>query len=158
MNKYLIGFLFCFSLLLSSCTPNSNVSFLNSLNIIPLENKIFIVSKNFKVQVDNKVIIIPSGFQTDFASIPRIFWSIQSPYDYKNIAPSILHDYQYTCPNNLTRSKIDDIFYSALIDNRVNPVVAYVFWLAVRLGGYSHFNKDNYCAITDHNNHKKISS
>lgn len=158
MRNILIGLLFSFSLFLTSCAPNENVNFLNAINVIPLENNVFILSKKLTVQIDDYIVVIPKGFQTDFASIPRIFWPIQSPYDYKNIAPAILHDYQYTCPNNLTRSKIDSIFYSSLIDNRVNPVVAYAFWVAVRIGGLSHYNKDNYCAVENKKYNEKISS
>lgn len=158
MKNYLIGFLFCFSLFLSSCAPNQDVNFLNKLNVIPLVDNTFVLSKDLKILIDESIVVIPAGFQTDFASIPRIFWPIQSPYDYKNIGPAILHDFQYTCPNNLSRRKIDDIFYSALIDNRVNPVVAYGFWLAVRIGGQSHFNKDNHCAIEGNYKNKKIPS
>lgn len=149
--------MFMFALLLSTCSPNENINFLNELNLSPVSDGVFELERKFIIQIDSETIIIPKGFQSDFASIPRVFWSVQSPYDYKNIAPAILHDYQYTCPNNLSRSKIDSIFYSALIDNRVNPVVAYAFWLAVRVGGSSHFNKDNHCAIADKEYNQKIS-
>lgn len=149
--------MFMFALLLSTCSPNENINFINELHLSPVEEGIFKLEKKFIVQVDNYTITIPKGFHSDFASIPRVFWSLQSPYDYKNIAPAILHDYQYTCPNNLTRRQIDSIFYSALIDNRVNPVVAYAFWIAVRVGGSSHFNKDNHCAIADKEYNQKIS-
>jgi hypothetical protein len=158
MKKYLVGFLVCFSLLLSTCAPNENVNFLSQVNVIPINDEVFVLAQKFTVQVDEDLFVVPQGFQTDFASIPRIFWGIAAPFDYKNIAPAILHDYQYSCPNNLSRSKIDSIFYSSLIDNRVNPIVAYVFWLAVRIGGLTHFNKDNHCAVTDKNYYKKISS
>lgn len=150
--------MFCIALLLSTCSPNEDVNFLNELNLSPVNDDVFKLEKKFLVQVDKNFFIIPKGFETDFASIPRILWPIQSPYDYKNIAPAILHDYQYSCPNNFTRRQIDSIFYSALIDNKVNPVVAYAFWLAVRIGGLSHFNKDNHCAIADKEYNKKISS
>lgn len=149
--------MFMFALLLSTCSPNENINFINELHLSPVEEGIFKLEKKFIVQVDNYTITIPKGFHSDFASIPRVFWPVQSPYDYKNIAPAILHDYQYTCPNNLTRRQIDSIFYSALIDNRVNPVVAYAFWIAVRVGGSSHFNKDNHCAIADKEYNQKIS-
>ena len=149
--------MFMFAILLSTCSPNENINFLNELNLSPVTDGVFELERKFIIQIDSETIIIPKGFQSDFASIPRVFWPVQSPYDYKNIAPAILHDYQYTCPNNLSRSKIDSIFYSALIDNRVNPVVAYAFWLAVRVGGDSHFNKDNHCAIADKEYNQKIS-
>jgi hypothetical protein len=149
MKKTLLPFLFIASLFLTTCAPNENVEFLNSLSLSPKKNNNFVLSDDFKIRVDDNLLIIPKGFETDLASIPRVFWPIAAPHEYKNIAPAIIHDYQYTCPKNLTREKIDSIFYSSLIDNRVNPVVAYGFWLAVRVGGASHFIQDIDCAITD---------
>lgn len=119
-----------------------------------------------RVIVDNDKYVIPQHFKTDLASIPRVLWSIYSPLDSKTIIPAILHDYlyqypktssKYQFPEKLTRKKIDSIFYSSLIDNRVNPIVAYQYWLAVRIGGASHFNTGNYCAIKSKEDNKKIS-
>lgn len=132
-----------------SWMPNEHVTFVNHPEIIPVTDNLFEVNNKLKVQVDNRLFIVPKHFQTDLASIPRIFWPIESPLDYNNIAPAILHDYLYACPNGLSKLKIDSIFYSSLIDNGASPVVAYVFWLAVRVGGVSFFKKDNYCAVED---------
>lgn len=38
---------------------------------------------------------IPKGFQTDFATIPRIFWPLLAPSDDTILVPSIIHDYLY---------------------------------------------------------------
>jgi hypothetical protein len=152
----LAGLLICASFL-STCTPNENINFLNKISVTPVNDGVFKLNSRLVVEVDNKLITIPKGFITDFASIPKIFWSIQSPYDIKTIGPSILHDYLYTCPNNLTRQKIDSIFHSSLIDNLVNPVKSYLYWLAVRIAGSGHFNKDNHCAIASKEYNQKVS-
>lgn len=39
---------------------------------------------------------IPSGFKTDFASIPRLFWSFIAPSDSTILVPAIAHDYLYS--------------------------------------------------------------
>ena len=157
MTKFIVPIVFLFSLFLTTCAPNENIEFLDDLSLTPLKDNFFVLRDDYRVRIDDDILIIPKGFKTDLASIPRFFWPIAAPHDYKNIAPAVIHDYQYTCPNNLTRKQIDSIFYSSLIDNRVNPVVAYGFWLAVRIGGSSHFSKDNNCAITDKDYYKKIS-
>jgi len=41
---------------------------------------------------------IPQGFETDFASIPRIFWPILPPTGRYSKA-AVLHDYLYGLPN-----------------------------------------------------------
>ena len=47
-----------------------------------------------KGQEHLKPVNVPVGFVTDFASIPRIFWSVLPP-DGKYTHPAIVHDYLY---------------------------------------------------------------
>jgi hypothetical protein len=152
----LAGLIICASFL-STCSPNENVNFVGVVRVTPINDGVFQLNQNLIADIDDKPVIIPKGFITDFASIPKLFWSVESPFDMKTIAPSILHDYLYTCPNNLSRQKIDSIFYSSLIDNLVNPVKSYLYWLAVRIAGSSHFNKDNHCAIASKEYNQKVS-
>ena len=41
------------------------------------------------------MLVIPVGFVTDFASVPRLFWSAISPIGHYNLA-SVIHDFFYT--------------------------------------------------------------
>lgn len=143
--------------ILPTCSPEHDISFPDVPLIEPLENGLFELQENLIADDSQRRYVVPKGFVTDFASIPRVLWPVFSPIDYKTISPAILHDYLYTCPNDLTRAEIDSIFYSSLIDNRVNPVVAYAYWIAVRLGGNSHFNAGNHCAIASKEYNQKIS-
>lgn len=57
-------------------------------------------------------IVVPRGFTTDLATIPRILWSIFPPHDYYAKA-AILHDYMYK--NALgSKKEADLVFYEAL--------------------------------------------
>jgi hypothetical protein len=50
------------------------------------------------VIVENNIgetVIIPEGFETDFASVPKIFWSLISTVGHYNLA-ALVHDYYYT--------------------------------------------------------------
>jgi len=48
------------------------------------------------VQLSNgDVLVIPCGFVTDFASVPKFLWSLIAPIGHYNLA-SIIHDYFYT--------------------------------------------------------------
>lgn len=81
------------------------------------------------------LIIVPTGFITDFASIPKFMWSIAgAPSEY---APSAtIHD--YLCRNKIfARKECDKVFYRAMIYSGVNKVKAMLFYLAVR--GYSNW-------------------
>lgn len=51
---------------------------------------------------------IPVGFQTDFASVPKVFWSLISSIGKYNLA-SIIHDYFYTT-HLLDRKSSDEEF------------------------------------------------
>lgn len=81
------------------------------------------------------LIIVPTGFITDFASIPQFMWSIAgAPSEY---APSAtIHD--YLCRNKIfARKECDKVFYRAMIDSGVVRIKAILFYMAVR--GYSHW-------------------
>lgn len=92
-----------------------------------------------KVTIDGKKYIVPKDFETDLASIPRVLWPIFAPQYSGFVAPAILHDYLYRCPNNITRQYADEVLYSALISKDITPFVASKFYLGVRLFGGSHF-------------------
>lgn len=58
--------------------------------------------------VDGEIKIeAPSGFVTDFNSVPRIFWSRFPPSYYP--AAGVIHDYLYRNPHGYTRGEVDGI-------------------------------------------------
>lgn len=97
------------------------------------------------VTINDKEVNIPPNFDTDLASIPRWLWAIIAPSRSDFIAPSILHDYLYACPNGYKRQEADEIFYNALIDNGVSKLGAYEMYLAVRIFGQAYFGDDGSC-------------
>ena len=54
-----------------------------------------------------KQYIVPVGFETDLASIPKCFWWYVSPMDSELMKPAILHDYLYRHPERINWGKID---------------------------------------------------
>jgi hypothetical protein len=145
----------CFLL---SCTPKHNINFINEVQLKPIADNQYILLNNYKAFDGTRMYTVPKGFVTDFASIPRFLWPLFNPNEFKVIPPAILHDYLYYCPNGISRAEVDSIFYSSLIDNLVNPVKAYTYYLAVRLGGWRHFNRDNHCASSEKEYSQKISN
>lgn len=138
------GLVFIFSIYLSlaymvGCAHFHPVKFYNEPCIIPFIGYDYKTCKAIRVSVDEKKYIIPKGFETDLASIPRLLWPIFAPQYSGFVAPAILHDYLYRCPNNITRQYADEVLYSALIAENVTAFTASKFYLGVRLFGGSHF-------------------
>lgn len=59
-----------------------------------------------------EVIIVPAGFVTDFASVPRVFWSIISPID-NHANAAVVHDYMYQT-NYASKLECEYIFREAM--------------------------------------------
>jgi len=97
------------------------------------------------------IIVIPKGFITNFASIPRLFWSIYPPLGYGkgfNYAKSaMLHDFLYTsnaknsAGQRYTRKEADEIFLESMLAVGVYRFNAYLFWICVRLFGRKNYER-----------------
>ncbi|CAB4149030.1 Campylobacter phage CGC-2007, Cje0229 [uncultured Caudovirales phage] len=139
MPKYLAAL---FVILVAGCIPvpsnDFEVTFHDVACIKPFKGYHYLTCKNLDVSINHITIIIPQDYQTDLASIPRWLWPFVAPTNSSFIAPSILHDYLYSC-KGYTRREADDIFYRALIKNEVNMLRAYEMYLAVRIFGGKHY-------------------
>ena len=80
------------------------------------------------------IIQVPVKFITDFASVPRIFWSIISPIDEHGKA-AVLHDYLYYT-GFYSRKKSDLIFLEALEVLKVKKWKRICMYYSVRLFGW----------------------
>jgi len=91
-----------------------------------------IVTVNFR---DRKYsYVVPVGFETDFASVPRALWWFISPTDYPALRASLLHDYLYRV-GSCTREWADRLFYQKLIEDGMPKWKAWLMYMAVRLFG-----------------------
>jgi hypothetical protein len=83
-----------------------------------------------------EIIVIPVGTVTDFASIPRLFWTIigHPAQTYRRAA--VLHDYLYQ-EQFCTRKKADKLFYEAMRQDGVWWHKAQIIHKAVRIGGWA---------------------
>lgn len=79
------------------------------------------------------VVRVPKGFKTDFASVPRLFWSIIPP-DGKYSQAAVLHDYVYQ-KHTFERKKCDQIFLEAMKVLGVSWWKRRTMYRAVRLFG-----------------------
>lgn len=91
-----------------------------------------------------ELIIVPRGFDTDFASVPRALWSIYPPFgSYQQAA--VIHDFLYyeqrLGEEPLTRAQADAIFLSAMESTNVGWLTRKIIYSAVRVGGWVYWNK-----------------
>lgn len=82
----------------------------------------------------DNIIVVPEGFVTNFASIPRLFWPVISPVDDHGKA-AVVHDYcYYYAPYD--RKLCDYIFREALTVLNVKPWKVWCMYKLVRWFGW----------------------
>jgi hypothetical protein len=96
----------------------------------------------------SETIIVPEGFLTDFASIPRALWVAMPPTGAYGKA-AVIHDYLYrlgglvphavtpdgTTYRRFSRAECDQIFRDAMKVLGVGRTLRTLMWMGVRAGG-----------------------
>lgn len=88
---------------------------------------------------DGEHIVVPRGFITDLASIPkplRAVLDVNGP----SRAPAVLHDWLY-CSHIVSRDRADDLLRIALETRGVGVIERNAFWSGVRAFGWLYWNK-----------------
>ena len=103
---------------------------------------VFTVLYNYRVFFDGKNFLIPAGFESDGASVPRFFWRIVCPpLDHRAVRAGVAHDYIYrTQPEDWTRREADLMFLAFLIEDGLPPFRARLAYLGVRFFGRRAWN------------------
>jgi hypothetical protein len=89
-------------------------------------------------------ITVPAGFNTDFASVPRVPFAYMFFGD-KAHREAILHDYCYR-KNSIpivTESQANNLFFEAMTLRGKPAWVRYTMYWGVCLGGWTSFHKFN---------------
>lgn len=95
-----------------------------------------------------ETIVVPAGFVTDLASIPRLVWSFYPP-DGPWVKAAVIHDFLYdtqgdgrwnkhvgvTRPTSYSRAEADNILREGMADRAIGWWEQTVIWTSVRLGG-----------------------
>ena len=85
------------------------------------------------------VIRVPAGFETDFASVPRLLWPLLPPTGSYGKA-AVLHDYLYATQQiagqPISRSRADEVFLEAMKVLGVRPLKRLLVYWGVRVGGW----------------------
>ena len=87
--------------------------------------------------------IVPEGFITDYASVPRLLWSIFPPNGQRYGVAAIVHDLIYrNLQRFFTRKQADHILFQVMEIYGTKRITRWCIWLGVRLGGASAWSKN----------------
>lgn len=90
-------------------------------------------------QDSGMAVVVPVGFKTDFASIPRLFWRILPPIgEYGKAA--VVHDFLYASQTG-SREWCDGVFLEAMTVLNVPAWKRYAMYHAVRFFGWLAWNQ-----------------
>jgi len=116
--------------------------FLTELLLEPVNSRIWKVMAPFEYETNIKpghIIYVKKGFLTDFATVPRMLWTIFPPWD-KYGKAAVIHDYLYD--NRLYERKIcDKIFDEAMGVLKVPWWKRKVMYYSVRAFGWLYYPK-----------------
>lgn len=123
--------------------------FTSKLEVEPLDGKYWRLTKGFEYHVgcypSDEVIVVPEGFVTDFASVPKVFWPIISPVG-KHGKAAVIHDFCYATAC-YSRLRSDSIFEEGMRvlnveawkrETLYNGVVLFGWW-----AWYKHRRREN---------------
>lgn len=106
----------------------------------------WILKESFSVEVSAHLaapplnsILIPAGFKTDLASVPKVP-GIYALFKGSCRRAALIHDYIYST-GTVSRKTADDIFYHEMLKENVPVWKAKLMWLAVRVFGKGRYNR-----------------
>lgn len=82
---------------------------------------------------DLKPVSVPTGFVTDFASVPTVFWTVL-PRDGVYVYAAVLHDYLYWIQDR-ARADADRVLLACMEEFSVDAVSRRAVYWGVRAGG-----------------------
>lgn len=101
------------------------------LEALPGDNGWRLISE-FRVAVDFDTIVVPVGFETDLASVPRLplaYWLAGG----RGRRAAVVHDYLYA--TRKPKAYADNVFYAAMLADGISRPIAWSMYLAVHLFG-----------------------
>ena len=103
-----------------------------------------------RIDFAGKSFVIPRGFESDGASVPRFFWRLVCPpLDHRAVRAGVAHDWIYrTQPEDWTRKEADKMFLCFLIEDGLPPFRARLAYWGVRLGGWRAWNENRAAKAT----------
>lgn len=94
----------------------------------------WVLAQPLEYKGNRDTFIVPVGFATDFASVPRAFWSLFPPYG-RHTKAAVLHDFLYVAQIT-SRKDADGIFLRVMKELGTSWVRRRIMHRAVRLAGW----------------------
>jgi Protein of unknown function (DUF1353) len=110
--------------------------FLTECDLTPLSDGLHWRLKSrlvFRSANIEELISVPSGFVTDLASVPRLFWNILPPFCIAQEA--CVHDWIYR-NHTFSRMVCDVLLYEMMLAERRHWLMRWTIYIGVRLGGW----------------------
>ena len=116
---------------------------ITELKTTPIDDKYWLVNEEYRYQTSKGLVVVPKGFRTDYASVPKIFRNIINTYG-KHGRAAVVHDWLYSsrCEVNISRAEADKIFLEIMVEWNVKKYKRILMYILVRMFGGSHFRKD----------------
>jgi hypothetical protein len=107
----------------------------------------YVVSFNFKGEVNNRTITVPKGMLTDLASVPRAAWALVAPVG-PHLEASIVHDFLYIAWQDLGRQPqsndwefADNVMHAGMVEAGVDKSQIAMIYAALRGFGWPVYKK-----------------
>ena len=112
-------------------------------NVTPLdtETERWLLTADYADEISGFQFVVPAGFITDGASIPRVLWRICGhPMSTKRFPAAVVHDWLYSGNVPCTREFADGIYRDGLLLLGFPKWKANLEYYTVRMFGGSHRN------------------
>lgn len=125
------------------CKKDKTREFGNEVILLePLNNNKWRIMNDFsyscKINTTDYKIKVPKNYITNFASTPRLIWSLFPPWDNYGKA-TIIHDYLYDDKKLCDRKTADLIFLKCMEELNVSYIRRKMIYYAVRLFGWTNY-------------------
>lgn len=102
----------------------------------PMEDDWEVIQPLHYLTADGDLIVVPVGYRTDLASVPRMARMIVNPAHPQIRRSAVVHDYMYSDLTHMfTRAEADNLFRASLLEDGMSSHLAWLVWMAVRVGG-----------------------
>jgi len=112
-------------------------------DVLPGDDRFWILGDPLVVEVDGERIVIPTGFTTDGASVPAWAQRITGwgPWTAPQRWAGIVHDWLY-CQPGVSKARADSVFRAVLASEGASKVKSEIMYAAVVVGGLSAYRAD----------------
>lgn len=119
--------------------------FLTKLELEFIDGRLWLLTAPLRYETKYREIVdVPSGFVTDFASVPRVLWNVLPPIGRYGEA-AVVHDWLYqkrvvlTCLQQtrlIDRGEADRTLLQAMAETDVARLTRWTIYAGVRSGGW----------------------